>query len=643
MRNLLFLLVLMLVAASCQTGTVQSLESGDSSPGGKKPLKRGEIPEKYKWKTEHIYKSEPDFKKDFEAVKRETEELKAFSGRLGDRESAKKALDLYFKSLEKLHSIESFGYLNKDTDMKNPLHQERFGIVESLSTKFSAVASYLEPEFLSLPEETLKNYIEDEKFIKYKRYLRNIIRRKPYTLSSENEKIMASFSGMQYGSYEIFTTFSDSELPAPEITLSTGAKEVLTTENYARLRSLHNRDDRKLVFDAYWKNMEQYQNSLAKMLHYQIKYYTTEAKIRNFDSALAMNLHGNELPADFYGTLISNVKKTLPILHEYLDFMRSEFKLLKLESYDLYKHLVPESYDRQFSYEESVVHVEDSMRGMSPEYVTNLKEGMAPGSGWIDVYPAIGKKSGGYCSGWAYGKHPFILLNHMDTYESMTTVAHEMGHGMHSWFSNKYQEFPTARYSMFVAEIASVFNEIMLINHMINNSKNREEKIFFLNYFLEMIRSTVYRQALFAEFENAAFKKVESGGTLTPDFLTDTYHNLLGTYYGSDKGIYNAEKLYALEWSYVPHFYYNYYVYQYVVGFIGSLSFSAMISDGDIPASTYIDNFLKAGSSKAPLDILKDAGLDLTSEKPYTLMARVFRSRFEELKTLMQQQKKEAN
>jgi len=268
-----------------------------------------------------------------------------------------------------------------------------------------------------------------------------------------------------------------------------------------------------------------------------------------------------------------------------------------------------------------------------------MKTGMTPGSGWIDVYPSKGKADGGYCTGGSYSTHPFILLNWTDDYDSLSVLAHEMGHGMHSYFSNKYQPFPNADYNLFNAEVASIFNEQLLTAHLLKNAKSNDEKIFLLDNFIETARGTVFRQMLFAEFEKRFYDVVEAGTPLTPDVMNKMYKEINEEYYGAAKGLYEMEDRYAVEWSYIPHFYYNYYVFQYVVGFVGALTIATKILDGSLPAQKYVEGMLMAGGSKSPLDIFRDAGLDMTSDEPYKLTEKIFKERIAELRKLLLEQK----
>lgn len=596
---------------------------------------RSEIEAQYKWDTTHIFKSIEDFEKEANTAAKLVEMIPSFAGKLGDVTSAKEALDIVYACSRQIMALASFADRNRDVDMSVSQFQSLSGLVETLQTKFVTAAAYMDPELIKLPKKTLAEYKANPDFDDYSRYFDEIIRNKPHTLKKEEEKIIAQFSAIANGQYEAYSTFTSADMPSKKAKLSNGEEVEIDLPNYMVLRYSDNSDDRKAVFDTFWGNYDKYKNTITKMLNYQLKYITTASRVRKFDSALDRAMHANELPKDFYSSLIANIRGILPALHSYLALKKDVLKLDKPGYQDIYAHLVKAENKKTYSYEESVALVNKAMSPMTDEYREVLEKAMLPGSGWVDVYPNQNKRGGAYMSGEAYDTHPFVLLNHTDDYNSVSTLAHEMGHAMHSHFSNKYQPFAKSQYSIFVAEVASIFNEIMLINHLIKNAQDKSEKIFLLNHYIEMIRGTVFRQMQFAEFEDILYKKSEAGEALTPDFNNEKYLQLLKEYYGEDKGLITIDPLYAVEWAFVPHFFYNYYVYQYVVGFIGALSFATKLLNGKLSADQYINGFLKAGSSKSPVEILKEAGVDMNSKEPYQLTAEVFNSLLEELRSLI--------
>ncbi len=595
---------------------------------------RNEMDPKFMWKPEHIYASEEDVQNDFLIVGTAADEIEKFVGKLSDRDSLLAALKMSTDAMRRIMKLESYAHRNRDVDMAAGKWQELAGMVESVHTGLASASSFIEPELLSYSGELLKSFRDDPDFSVYTRYFDALIRNKPHTLTDKEEMIMAQFSGLSLAEYEIYSTFSSTDMKFPKIDINGELVEV-NMPTYARYRTSDDREIRKKVFDAFWKTYDGYKNGIAKMLHYQIKYYTTVAKLRNYHDALESEMNSNELPYGFFYTLRDNIRAILPALHEYLAVKKEVLNIPDQGYHDVYAKMVTGGSNRKFEFNEAVKLINDAMKPMTDEYKNVLSESMNPENGWVDVYPNEGKRSGAYMSGEAYDTHPFVLLNHIDDYNSASTLAHEMGHAMHSYYSNGNQPFEKSQYTIFVAEVASTFNEIMLINHLLDTTTDKEERKFLLNHFIEMIRSTVFRQMQFAEFEDEIYKKVEKGEALTPDFLNHVYGDTLSRYYGEEYGLMTIDELYKNEWAFVPHFYYNYYVYKYVVGFIGALSLAESVRTGLVSPQQYIDGFLKAGSSKPPVEILKDAGVDMTSIEPYKLIEKVFVEKLKELKELL--------
>jgi oligoendopeptidase F len=534
-----------------------------------------------------------------------------------------------------IYNLTVYAGLLKDSDMNVAENQTLDGRVETLYTSFESVTSFIEPELLALPEERVKEYLADDSFKDFRRAMSEIVRWKSHTLSVVEEKILAEFTAIGNASNEIYDTFTTTDMPRPSITFSTGETVRLDNSVYFKYRSMQNTADRTLLFEKFWDNYGLYQNTFAKTLSYQTQYYVTEGRVKKFGSSIEKILFEKELPPDFYTKLIGHIRSILPALHEYMALKKEILGLDKVRFQDMYVPLTNGNYDEEYSFEKAAGIVNAAVAVMPDEYREATRAGMTPGAGWIDVYPSKGKSGGGYCTGGSYSTHPFILLNWTDDYDSLTTLAHEMGHGMHSYFSNKYQPFANVDINIFNAEVASVFNEMLLSDYLLKNAKSDEEKIFLLDNFIETTRGTVFRQMMFAEFEKQFYDLVEAGSPLTPDAMNGLYKEINEEYYGAARGLYEMDPRYAVEWSIVPHFYYNYYVFQYVVGYVGGLSLATKILDGSLPARQYVDGMLAAGGSKSPLDILRDAGLDMTSDEPYELTAKVFKERLAELRKLL--------
>ncbi len=597
------------------------------------------VPSKYKWDKSHLFKTEKDMRKAYDEAVALLEKFESYKGKFGEKEELKGFLSDYHKVLRTFYNVYSYASRVHHVSMSDTEGQKLMTQAKALEAKIGKSVSFVDSEILSLPSETVEGYMNDPEMKQYRRFLHHIVRKSDHALSEKEEKLLATFSAFEYASSDAFETFTNVEIPNTFVTLSDGKKVELSEQVYAVNRSLENRADRKLVFDTYWKNYDQFKNTLTKNLYYQTKFYELKAQSRNYKNALEEKMVEKELDLDFYDKLIANINGILPAMHEYVELRKDMLGVDKVRAYDMYVSINPYSYEKRVPYEEGTETIMKAMdyAGMIDEYKNAMAEGMKPGNGWVDVYPNKGKRGGAYMSGFAVDSHPFILLNYMDTYDSMSTLAHEMGHAMQSYFSNKYQSFENAHYNLFTAEVASIFNEIILINYAIDNAKSKEEKIYLLNEFVEMVRGTVFRQALFAEFERELHRKVENGEAPTADELSALYKKITEKYYGAEKGLYEMDSLHALEWVYVPHFYYDYYVFQYVVGYVGALSFATNVMEKKMDPVQYVDNFLKQGSSKPPLQILKDAGVDMTSPEPYKLTERIFRKRLGELRKLLKE------
>jgi len=595
---------------------------------------RNEVDAKYTWQTKHFYENDEAVEVEMKFVGEKVSQIPEFAGILDDFSNLEKVLKISSDCMKRVMKLESYANRNRDVDMTVAKWQELAGRVDSLSTSLAQASSYVEPELLGFEVAVLKDFQGRPQMSDFTRYFDALLKNKPHTLAKGEESIMARFGALALAEYETYSTFSSTDMKFPKIELN-GELVEINMPTYARYRQSDDRDVRKKVFDAFWAAYDGNKNAIAKMLHYQIKYYTTTTGIRKYNDCLEAEMKSNELPNDFFYTLRDNISAILPAMHEYLELKKEVLNIPDQGYHDVYAKMVSGGANKTYDYEKSVELVNEALKPMTDEYKKVIGDAMKPENGWVDVYPNKGKASGAYMSGEAYDVHPYVMLNHIDDYNSVSTLAHEMGHAMHSYYSNGCQPFEKSQYTIFVAEVASTFNEIMLINHLLDITQDKEEKKFLLNHYIEMIRSTVFRQMQFAEFEDSIYKKVEEGSMLTPEFLTEAYGATLSKYYGEEKGLMTIDPLYKNEWAFVPHFYYNYYVYKYVVGFIGALSFAESVRRGEIPAESYINGFLKAGSSKPPLDILKDAGVDMTSEKPYKLIEKVFTEKLAELKSLI--------
>jgi oligoendopeptidase F len=410
-------------------------------------------------------------------------------------------------------------------------------------------------------------------------------------------------------------------MPAPKVTLSDGKKIRLNTASYSRYRGIENRKDRRKVMRTFWKYHADFKNTHAVLLDGAVKNHFFNARVHRYKSCLEAALYPNNIHLNVYHTLIKTVKENLNPLHRYLKLKTRLLGLKKMSYDDIYASSVPE-VDKIYSIEEAQNIILDALKPLGKEYTDVLKKGF--NTGWTDIYPNKGKRSGAYSNGSAYDIHPYVLMNYNGKFSSVSTLAHEFGHALHSWFSNQTQPFPLAQYPIFLAEIASTFNEDLLVNYLVKTETDDRLKLYILDQYLENFRGTLYRQTLFADFERTMHEQVENGQTLTPDWLGEKYLQLTRLYYGHKEGIVQVDNYIKNEWSGIPHFYYNFYVYQYSTGIVASTALADMVLNGGKSEQTRYLHFLKSGGTKYPLDTLKEAGVDLTTPRPIKIAISKF-------------------
>src|ERR1035437_7814645 len=576
---------------------------------------RSEISDKYKWDLTGIFKSDAEWRAAKDAISLKINEIEKFKGTLTS--SAANLLScLEFNSALNKEATRLFNYagLNSDLDTRNMNYTGMKQELQQMFSDFGARSAFIQPEILTADWSVIDNFIKSEpKLEPYRMGLDNLFRTKKHTLSEKEERIMA-LSGMVDGvSYSIYNTFSNAEMPAPEVTLSDGKKVLLTGTAYGKYRTLANRDDRKKVFETFFNNLEKFKAVYGEMLYGNVQKDIFQAKARHYESSLESALFPNNIPVGVYHALVDNVNKNLSAFHRYLQIKKRMMGVDTLKYLDLYAPVVKD-VDLKYSYEEASKIVLEALKPMGKDYVAIVKR--AIDERWIDVFPTPNKQSGAYSNGSMYDGHPFILLNYNDSYMDVSTMAHELGHSMQSYLSNKRQPYPLADYQIFVAEVASTFNEVMLFNYMIKNETNDDIKLSLLMNWLDGFKGTLFRQTQFADFELKIHEAAEKGLPLTGETLSKMYMDMVKSYYGSDKGICKIDNYLEMEWAYIPHFYYNYYVYQYSTSFTASIALAEKVMSGDtIALHRYID-FLSAGGSDYPIELLKKAGVDMTTAEP---------------------------
>jgi len=580
------------------------------------PRDRADIPEKYTWDLKAIYPSDEAWAEAKEKVAGRFGELAAFKGTLADSPAKLlECLELDASIDKELARLYCYASMKSDEDTRVSKYQGMKQMMRQLVTDYSSKTSFIAPEVATLDQATVDEFIRREPGLKtYRMYLDNILRTKAHRLSTAEEKILAEAGLMASAPMSIYSIFANAELPFPEITLSDDTKAKLNQAGYGRYRAVPNRDDRRAVFQAFFGAFDKFKQTCGAKLSAQVNKDMFFSRVRNYDSCLHRSLDADNIPVEVYHTLIENVHKNLDSFHRYLRLKQRMLGVDRLEYSDVYAPVV-EKVELEFTYEEAQELVLEAVKPLGEDYVRVVKQ--AFDERWTDVYPNPGKRSGAYCNGGCYDVHPYMLLNYNGQYDDVSTFAHELGHAMHSYYSNKTQPYATADYATFVAEVASTLNEALLIDKMLKTIEDDDVKLSLLMNYLDGVKGTVFRQTQFAEFELAIHRKAEAGEALTGDSLTEIYGEILKRYYGHDEGVCHIDDLYCVEWAYVPHFYLNFYVYQYATSFTASTSLSERILAGEEGAVERTIEFLSAGGSDYPVAILKRAGVDMLTSEPF--------------------------
>ena len=587
-------------------------------------MKRTEISKEYKWKIEDLYAANDIWEEDFIKLQKGIEELKCFEGTLS--QSAENLLKMQEKCDELNQLAEKvYVYANQrlHEDTSNAYYQGLSGRAQMLLVQMSETASYIEPEILAIPEEKLEEMMKDEGLRKYETYFRRLLRRKEHILSKEMEELLAGVDEVAEGPKDTFMMFNNADIKFPVIKGEDGEPIEITHGKYVKLLESQNREVRKAAFEGLYESYGKFKNTLAATYRANVKQAGFFAKARKYESSLKAALAGSHIPVEVYDSLIESVHAHLPALHEYVKVRKEKLGVEELHMYDLYVPMVGEA-DKKIPYEEAKEIVLNGLAPLGEDYQELLKKGF--NEGWIDVYENEGKRSGAYSWG-AYGTHPYVLLNYQDNLNNVFTLAHEMGHALHSYHSDETQDYIYAGYKIFVAEVASTCNEALLIRYLLDHSKDDKEKAYLLNYFLEQFRSTLFRQTMFAEFEKLAHAKSEAGETLTAEVLCDMYYDLNKKYFGDEIVV---DKEIALEWSRIPHFYTPFYVYQYSTGFSAAIPISSKILNGEPGIVVKYKKFLSSGSSLDCIDLLKICDVDMTTKEPVEDALKVFENTLEE-------------
>jgi oligoendopeptidase F len=583
---------------------------------------RAQIPVALTWKVDDLFASEAQWRTELKALQVEVRKVDALAhGWTTSPARMAALLETVYALQLRLDKLSSYASRLSDVDMAEGRYQTMKGEIQSLAVDFGGRLAFLEPDVLSLGEGGLKAALKAEKRLAiYAFSLEKILRGKAHVLP-EGEQRVASMTGLFGGaSQQASGLLNNVDLPRPEVTLADGTKVVLNQSNFQNYRASANADDRRMVMDAYWASQKKYENTFAALLDGAVQQHLFQARIHKFDTCLESALFENAVDPKVYHALIQAVRENLAPMHRLLKLRQHLLKLPEFRYNDIYASAVSK-VSKTYSFAEGLALVVDAMAPLGKDYTDVLKRAFS--ERWVDIYPNAGKRSGAYSSGM-YGVHPFVLMNYDGRYREVSTLAHELGHAMHSHFSSLAQPYALADYPIFLAEIASTFNECLLMDHMLKQEKDDHLKLYLLDQYLENLRGTMYRQTLFADFELAMHQRVEQGLSLTPDWLNAKYLELTRLYYGHDQGIVKVEPSIQNEWSGIPHFFYNFYVYQYATGIMASMALSDAVLKEGAPARERYLTFLKAGGSDYPLNTLKKAGVDMTDPKTMHRAFQVF-------------------
>ncbi|MFE3894249.1 MULTISPECIES: oligoendopeptidase F [unclassified Priestia] len=598
----------------------------------KKLPSRSEIKVEDTWKLEDIFASDDAWEKEFEEVKAIIPQMEKFKGKLG--ESAQTLYDALQEQDEltmRVSKLYTYAHMRYDQDTTNSFYQGLNDRIKTLYTQIASALSYVTPEILSIEESKIKQYMAEHKELKlYAHALDEITRERPHILSESEEALLAQASEVLGSSSNTFGMLNNADLEFPSIKDENGEEVEITHGRYIRFLESSDRRVREEAFKAVYETYGKFKNTFASTLSGTVKKDNFSARVRHYNSARHSALSTNNIPEEVYDNLVKTVNDNLHLLHRYIDLRKKVLGIEELHMYDLYTPLVKD-VKMEVTYEEAKDYILKGLKPLGEDYLNVLKEGFE--NRWVDVHENKGKRSGAYSSG-TYGTNPYILMNWQDNVNNLFTLAHEFGHSVHSYYTRKTQPYPYGDYSIFVAEVASTCNEALLNDYLLKTIDDEKQRLYLLNHYLEGFRGTVFRQTMFAEFEHDVHVRAQNGEPLTPELLTKLYYDLNKKYFGDNLVI---DEEIGLEWARIPHFYYNYYVYQYATGFSAAAALSKQIlEEGDAAVERYV-GFLKSGSSDYPIEVLKKAGVDMTTSQPIEEALAVFEEKLTEMERLLNQ------
>ena len=596
----------------------------------KELLKRNEVKEEFTWNLADLYPDIPSWETAVQEIQEIAARLEKMEGKV--TESAENL----FTTLSLLEEMEkkadpAFNYAERlsDQDTGDTTHLAMSQKLRSIYADISSRLSFIDPEILELPKETLEQYYTQQpKLEAYRNYIREIQRLKPHHLPAEMERLLAMTNEMSNVPEETFAVFNNADLKLPEMTDENGESIRITHGRYITLMESSDRRVRREAFEKMYQTYKQFENTLASLYSGQVKQLMFYAKARKYPSTLEAAVNRNNVSPDVYENLVTTVNANLDKMYRYVRLRKRLLQVDELHMDDVYTPIIPDA-SRKIPYEEAKATILKALAPMGEDYIKLLEKGF--NNRWIDVYENEGKRSGAYSAG-AYGVHPYVLMNYNDSLDSMFTLAHEMGHSLHSHYSNTAQPYFYSRYKIFVAEVASTCNEILLMEYLLKNTTDTRERAYLLNHYLDSFKGTVYRQTMFAEFEKKTNAMAEAGESLTAQVLNDVYYELNSRYFGPDMV---SDPEIAREWARIPHFYYNFYVYQYATGFSAAVAIARNILKEGAPAVARYKEFLSGGCSQPPVELLKIAGVDLETPRPIQDALNVFGEVLDELEKLV--------
>ena len=593
--------------------------------------------EQDRWKLEDLYPNEAAWNADAARAEAQLPEIAKCRGQLGtSARRLRECLDLVYDATKRYYRLGVYAGERESEDTGDAARQQMNQKAQVIATRLSEAAAFVNPEVLAIGKAKIDAFFKAEpRLAIYRHPVNDILRAAPHTLDAKGEALLAAFGLTQGQAGSIYRIMANSDMPWPTIKLSDGKEVKLDQSAYTKYREAANRDDRKKVMDAFFGKFKEFESTLGMAYYSSLKEDSVYAKVRKYPDSMTRSLDANNLPRAVYDALVKSTNENLPTLHRYFRLRARMLGVAEMRYYDIYPPLIPGG--RAYPIDEGIRMMVESAAPLGPEYVAAMRKGLA--DRWMDVYPRPRKLSGAHMAGDAYDVHPYLLINYNDNYESVSTIAHEWGHAMHSYFSNKTQPFPTASYATFTAEIASTTNEALLLDYALKTAKDDDERLLYLGSALEQLRGTFFRQAMFGEFEQKTHELVDKGEPLSGEALSKIYGDILRRYHGDAQGVVKIDDLYAIEWAYIPHFYNAFYVFQYATSVSAGSLFADDILAGKPGARERYLKLISAGGSNYPYELVKAAGVDLATRAPYDAVARRMNRIMDDIEAILARRK----